>query len=228
MALKIWQGKSRFNGEDISAYLTYKKSENRKTGEIPQVWILADAMSPTDAVASGDDRAVCHLCEYSWYRRKLTGSKVKCYVLPFAAPRSVWVSSRDKNVCSYRDYAPIIKDRVLRLGAYGDPCAVPISVWYKLRSVGLKRMLAYTHQWHLKGNQRYRSICLASTTPDNREHAIALGWKTFTTVPKGSDYDKPCLCPASTTSPHYGTVTCGTCGLCDPNVESEHPWLYAH
>jgi len=118
----------------------------------------------------------------------------------------------------------------VRIGSFGDPAAVPISVWSVLLedSVG---HTGFTHMWRTC-NQMLRLWCMASVdTPEERDEAQKMGWRTFLVVPeKDADpfYGKitdtlfsykrrfgvDILCPATDPHPKRNT-TCATCLLCN-------------
>src|SRR5690606_32328290 len=87
--------------------------------------------------------------------------------------------------------------RVVRLGAYGDPAAVPFDFWHRLLDKA-KDWLGYTHQWRTC-DQRLKQFCMASV--DSRaeyDEAHDAGWRTYFV---GKDLDdmppRVALCPAS-------------------------------
>jgi hypothetical protein len=231
-SLRVWQGRSRFTGDGISAYLTWG-SRNIKTGDIPQFTILLDEVSPWDAVKLGRDTSICGGCACS---RSTDGARRRalqalqgvvqdptCYVLPWQAAASIWAAQRDSTrVAPEREWCDRCAGHVVRGGAYGDPAAVPVGFWRRVRAMHPTRLLAYTHAWPLKRVQRYRDVCLASCTDRDRELAIRAGWKTYTVTREALPQQGACLCPADRQSPHYGAATCSTCGLCDAMLPSAH------
>jgi len=73
----------------------------------------------------------------------------------------------------------LIGGQLVRLGAYGDPCAVPVGVWRKVLALA-KRHTGYTHQWKGRRNSEYASFLMASVDSDrDRGAARLLGWRTF-------------------------------------------------
>ena len=97
-----------------------------------------------------------------------------------------------------RIHADLFRGRKLRMGSYGDPVAIPYSVWKSLvdRSTG---HTGYTHQWRDGRFWRFRRWVMASTESivDSRI-ARGKGWRTFRTM---RDVDElatgEILCPAS-------------------------------
>ena len=70
-----------------------------------------------------------------------------CYLELSKAPRAVWSANKDKDVISPRELRTILDGRRVRRGAYGDPMAIPQSVWVEYFS-GMPGT-GYTHQWEI-------------------------------------------------------------------------------
>ena len=220
----IYQGSSQIDGKSIVAIITGidSKSKNSKTGQMPQVWIIRADIHPTEALRSGEDVSVCGNCPH---RPKVTGEKAlskssrSCYVnaMSFNALYKKYASGGyDK--ADVNELAIQLQGSKIRLGAYGDPAAVPIEVWDALcahcESTG------YTHQWR-NCNKRYAEYCMASC--DNVTDvidAVKSGYRTFF-VQQVNDFSdavasvgaiKLAHCPASK---EKGKVTtCYNCMAC--------------
>lgn len=155
----VWRGRSLIDGRRIVVVVTFE-STNRKTGPMLQVWILPEAVDPVTAVATGRDRSICGGCVHRGDGR--TGAGRSCYVNVGQAPLSVW-SALERGA-----YPPIGRvdlspyyGRPVRLGAYGDPGAVPVAIWHGLlRSLRCERWTGYTHQWRTR--PALRTLCMAS------------------------------------------------------------------
>jgi len=179
------------------------KTRNPKTGDMVQAWILADAIHPWQAVTDGTDTAVCGECPLRWAAK---GSR-RCYVAPAKAASSVWKAGRGAEVAE----APKLS-KPLRIGAYGDPGAVPVKVWRKLVSLA-PRHTAYTHQWRRRPS--LKDIAMASVDSEvEARQAWSKGWRTF----RSRRPDEPVLkgeivCPASAEAGKR--TTCAKCGLCN-------------
>lgn len=157
-----------------------------------QTWILRADVSPTVAVASGEDSSICGDCRL----RKQPGGGRACYVNVGQAPASVWRAYRRGAYARRLPLQSETSNAMIRLGAYGDPAAVPLSVWETLTR-GAKGWTGYTHQWSWATElQRY---CMASVDTEDEAHAAhAAGWRTFRT--RNSDTQLLSLevvCPAS-------------------------------
>ena len=199
MADLVYVGPSMLTGEGIVAMLTHC-SENRKTGDIPQLWILPEDTHPAVAVLEGKDACVCGDCPF----RAGNG----CYVLPHQAPARIWRGYREGRWrrADSRDLA----GKTVRLGAYGDPAALPLEVIEELVRYA-SGVLGYTHQWRIC-DPRWRMYCMASVeTVEQAEQAQAAGWRTFRIVP---DTDMGRLRGEAVCAYDSG-VQCVDCGYCD-------------
>jgi hypothetical protein len=172
----LYDGESRFDGSRILAILTFHSS-NWKTGDIPQVWILRADRHPREVRAGKLDQAICGHCPLA--------ANMGCYV---TSPElgSIW---RKLQAGGYMTDVPRAMRRLvaeeppaIRLGAYGDPAAVPIEVWDEMRAAlpPQVRLIAYTHAWdHMEG-EGYKHLCMASVdSPAQAARARAKGWRTF-------------------------------------------------
>src|SRR5262249_41104252 len=107
--------------EDIVVIGTLE-SENGKTGNMIQVWILLRNTSPVDAVKLGQDVRICLDCKH-----KGTGfSDRTCYVNVGQGPLSVWTAYRNGNYpfLPISGYAKAFGKRKVRFGAYGEPMLI--------------------------------------------------------------------------------------------------------
>ena len=171
-----WSGPSLLDGAPIVCVAT-RGSRNRKTGSMVQFWILRDDMAPIAAVRSGADRSVCGSC-------KLRGSKPRgrgrgCYVTIARAPTSVYHAYKRG---TYRAVprarlAHEFAGEILRIGAYGDPAAVPRWVWERA-TVRAASWTGYTHQW-AEGFALAEFVMASVESPAERDSARAMGYRTF-------------------------------------------------
>ena len=203
----VWEGPSQLDGAPIVVILSGLKnpSANRKTGPMLQTWILRRDMSPTDAAKSGDDSSICGECPLRHYKGG------GCYVNIGQAPLAIWKAYAAGNLPrldAIGGYS-VTNGKAVRLGAYGDPAAVPFAVWLNL--VWKSRThTGYTHQWR-DCDQRLSSLCMASCdTVADRMAATAMGWRYFglaTEIPDGPSDAIECLSDAK-------DIPCDKCGLC--------------
>lgn len=194
----LWQGASLLNGAPIVA-LAIAHSDNAKTGDMVQTYILRRDIAPHTAVKSGEDSAVCGNCPLAHGNG--------CYVVTFQGPLSVWNAFR-RGSYSLADWiAPIGAGRQVRLGAYGDPAAVPTNVWRDLLR-DAAGWTGYTHQW--RNTPDLRSLCMASAdTEADAMEARSLGWRTYRIADAPASRAE-IQCPNDT-----HRTQCADCGLCN-------------
>lgn len=208
----VYRGASALNGKPI-AVIAIMKSLNTKTGNLVQTYILADGEErPTAALRSGADDAVCGDCKH---RPANAGT---CYVVVRQGATVVWQHLR---AGSYPDVSrslesmgELLEGRMLRLGTYGDPAAVPIDVWRTLTAFA-DNSIGYTHQWMNPAAQALRPYCMASVdTPGEKAWANALGWRTFRVRMSDEPLEhREGICPASDEAGHK--LQCTACGACN-------------
>jgi hypothetical protein len=205
----LYQGPSALDGQPIVAIATMS-TKNPKTGPMVQVWILRADMAPVEAGRTGADASVCGGCPL---RRNVGGS---CYVQLFRGPRSVYDSWKRGN------YSPLWSSNTfaglpVRLGAYGDPAALPL--WVLSEVTGKASMhTGYTHQWRTASKHLRQYVMASCETPKQAAQAQAMGWRTFRVkTPDSENMAGELTCH----SEQLG-ITCQQCGLCaggkGPNV----------
>ena len=226
----LYEGPSAINGAPIVAVLTLK-STNTKTGSIPQLWILPQDEEPHKAVKSGADVSVCGGCIH---RPDRGGS---CYVPTFQGPLAVyraWVANRYRPVTvgTLRSVLERLAPRAIRLGAWGDPAALPwATVGAPLQSLCQElgiALLGYTHRWMDPRSVPWAAVCMASVdSPGEGAAARALGWRTFRTLLPGEGVESvEQLCPAESDG-----MTCNACRRCDGLERARTPLsvvIHAH
>lgn len=214
-------------GAPIVAILT-SGSVNTKTGPMAQVWILSANRLPKDAVTLGEDDAICGDCRW---RGDGTGAGRQCYVNLSRAPSNVYrayAGGRYADCTTPAQRAALARGQHLRLGAYGDPAAVPVVVWEQLVGYAVG-WTGYTHQWRT-ADPRFKHLCMASVDSDaERFRAQQAGWRTFRAISKFDVEVRrdEVLCPASAEMDHQ--ATCLTCGLCGGlSREARSVAIHAH
>ena len=214
----IYRGPSMIDGKPIICIATGLRasSNNEKTGDMIQTWILREDVAPMEAVKTGQDSSICGGCVHRGDGK--TGAGRTCYVRVYQAPGNVWKSFHRGNYPVVESGAGVLlAGRRIRLGAYGDPAAVPVHVWEDVLSMAAG-WTGYTHQWRaarLRGVARW---CQASCdTTRDLEDARALGLGTFRVRPlAGSGAELQAgeiVCPASQEA-GYAT-DCATCQACN-------------
>jgi hypothetical protein len=209
----FYRGPSPIDGAPIVAIATLK-SANVKTGDMVQTWILREDISPLDAIKSGADASICGNCTH----RGRKGKKRTCYVDVGKAPQGVWKAYHRGQYIDLSDdpglVAMLIAQRIVRLGAYGDPAMVPVKQWRMLLA-GSAGRTGYTHAWKRMWAQALRPYVMASV--DNQSEldlARAMGWRTFRVRTETEPLQaNEFACPAS---PEGGLKKqCITCKACD-------------
>lgn len=204
----IWEGASLLTGEPIAVIATCD-SKNPKTADMVQTYIIpVGDETPNDATKSGGDAAVCGDCPH----RPTAGNS--CYVTVFFAPNSCYRAYKRGSYTREWD-ADTYAGRLVRLGSYGDPAAVPFEVWERLTR-NAAGVTGYTHQW-ASCDPRLAQLCMASCdSPADYAAATADGWRTFRVRLAHEELNKgEVVCPASAEAGHK--LTCEQCGSCDGN-----------
>ena len=219
----FYDGPSMIDGAPIVA-IAVLQSDNRKTGNMVQTYILRADTHPVDAIRTGEDSSICGDCmhrarivETIDKRGRKRFKRVRtCYVnvgQSVAAVFGAWARG-SYPLIDPADAAQLIADRVVRIGSYGDPAAVPAGHWHALiaRAAG---HTGYSHQWRMAHAQGLRDIVMASAdSAQDRDLARAMGWRTFTVrTADQSLAAREIACPAS---PEGGNRRqCIDCKACD-------------
>lgn len=205
----FYDGPSLIDGAPIVA-IAVLASDNGKTGDMVQTYILRADVDPVSALRTGEDRSICGDCVH---RPANDGA---CYVNVAQSVQSVyWAWFRG----SYELVAPIvgartIEGRKLRMGAYGDPAAVPAQFWKQLAKYTAGHS-GYTHQWRHPIARGLRTLVMASAdSASDRDLARSMGWRTFRVRTADEILGaREIVCPAS---PEGGDRRqCATCLACD-------------
>jgi len=218
----IYNGPSLLDGKPIVVIATYS-DRNAKTGKVLQTYIIRSDISPLEASKSGEDFSICGDC-------KFRGTPTTDPVRKQAVKRDCYVNLGQGPTVVYKAYkrgvypvAILIKgegfvidqvqmlgsNRIVRIGTYGDPAAVPSWVWDRLLKQ-CKSWLAYSHQSGWRPDIAMQS---ADTMAEAVEHWKA-GHRTFRVIADLGDLDKTkeILCPASKEAGRR--VQCTACKLC--------------
>ena len=209
----VYEGPSAINGKPIVAILTLK-SNNVKTGNMAQLWIMARDTAPHIAKKEGNDDAVCGDCPI----------KKECYVLTFQGPLSVWNAYKRGSYKDYQFGKDSIVNLSIRFGAYGDPAALP--QWLiKNIADNCKDFTGYTHQWDKPGFNFLNNYFMASVESVSQHiYAQSLGFRTFRiksqSMPIG---DSEIECPADSKG-----LQCIDCMLCNGSKEATNIVINGH
>lgn len=196
-------------------------SRNSKTGASVQLWILDASGHPSDIQRTRADGAICGDCPLR--------SGQGCYADPRAL-LSIWGAFQRGSYPSVSPYdaAEWVRGSMLRLGAYGDPAAIPHAVLRPLVDAATS-VVGYTHQWRRESVRRATLPYLMASveTPDGAALATAGGWRTFRIRRPGSALlPGEIACPAS---PEGGErVQCADCTLCDGRKRAKDIAIVTH
>ena len=186
-----------------------RKSANNKTGDMLQTTITPLDVSPLESIASGDNTRVCGGCAF-----KPTADKPgQCYVIVGQMPNEVWKTTEGESATM-----PDMPDKSIRLGSWGDPGFLPLSLLKRLTAG--RKWTGYTHQWRTI-DRRYSQYLMASVedSPDSEgtieeqiELCTSMGYRYYR-VAKTVDDVRPneVACPFYSTD---GRVQCADCRLC--------------
>lgn len=215
--------------KDIKGYVIYESpdspviaiailnSDNKKTGNMIQVYILDRSQHPVDAVQNGTDAVICGDCPL----RAGNG----CYVVVWQGPAMVWKQYQSNKYPlfdrSNTEHVNAFRGRSIRWGAYGDPVYIPYETITFFNSLA-DNWTGYTHQWRTC-DPVYANVFMASV--EKRWEVVRAseeGWRTFHVNIEGfiKQYDE-IVCPASKEG---GNKThCLSCNLCNGSRGPDDP-----
>jgi hypothetical protein len=214
----IYRGASLLNGKPIVVVASYSE-RNRKTGGMVQTYILSDEQDPVTASRMGTDASICGDCPLRGVANTAKGKgqadNRACYVTLIHGPATTYRAVQRGVYPDVRGdigRANIGRGRLVRIGTYGDPAAVPAYVWADLTSESIG-WTAYTHQF--KSNPDALAYAMASVESiDAAGYVWAQGGRTFRIVRNVAEVDpkREVLCPASAEAGKR--TTCADCRLC--------------
>jgi hypothetical protein len=225
----VYDGPSLLDGGPIIAVVTgiHDESKNGKTGDLPQMHIVVRDTHPITASRLGLDASVCGACPHMGTPDPSKGSgwarERTCYVRLNTAPTSVWHTFHKGRYPSISplELAKLVADKGLRLGAYGDPAAVPAEVWAPAADAAKasgKAVNGYTHQWQNPAFQHLRPWLMASAdTEEEQISAVNQGWRVFRVRTAAEPLlPREVMCPASAEyEVRAGRRTsCAECKMC--------------
>lgn len=220
----IYEGPSELDGKPIVAIITgiNNKSNNSKTGDMPQVWILRSDLHPTEALRTGEDVSICGNCPYRPQELgdgALKKHSRKCYVntMSFNAVYKKYANN-GYETADLDSLAQLLTGKKVRLGAYGDPSLIPIEILDKIlvncESTG------YTHRWQNCDEDYSRYLMASCDNAIDVIQATIKGYRTFyvqnienfDNVTRAVDNIKFAVCPAS--KEMGKKVQCQDCMIC--------------
>lgn len=222
----VYEGPSLIDGGPIVAILTFPNEDgknNRKTGEMAQLWILRQDIDPVTANRLGLDRSICGDCPLRGIAQpEAERGQAKgrgCYVVLIHRPASLFRAYTEGRLQHLDPTGPEARSMLagykIRVGAYGDGASVPGEVIDPLTDAAAGHT-DYTHQIGQPGAyvSAKRSMISCETIGQARE-AWGRGFRTFRTIlPEEIDQLDPreIICPA--TEEGGKRTTCDECGLC--------------
>ncbi len=227
----IYQGPSLIDGKPIFV-VALTGSKNTKTGSMVQTYIMRADIDPRDASKTGADFSICGSCPHRGQATddptKKQALKRTCYVLLGQGPRMVYQGFQAGSYPVADDLEQLGKDRMVRLGSYGDPAAVPSYVWARLLDQA-EGHTAYSHQSEQTGADFRSDMFMASA--DTLAAARAY-WsakiRTFRVITDVLEVQpSEILCPASEEAGRR--TQCHACGLCGgSDVHAKSIAIVAH
>lgn len=203
----LYDGASMVDGQPIVVIATLG-SRNVKTGNMIQTWILRSDIHPVEAVKSGEDKSICGSCPHRHY------NDGACYVIPAQAPAIIYRTYHKGDYPTYdpQKHSKLFFKRKLRMGAYGDPAAVPFEAWEQVLPL-VERATGYTHHYGAKHfDDRFLDYCMVSVeTPRQAQKLAELNIRTFRAKPVGSpllEGEMACLAESE-------GLSCEQCMMCD-------------
>lgn len=223
----LFEGNSLLDGSPV-VVIGISQSSNSKTGNMVQIYIIRNDIDPITANRTGGDYAICGNCKH---RGKVNPDKIS----GLADNRSCYVNLGQGVLQVYKAYKagkyPMLTPeqaqsmgagRMVRLGTYGDPAAIPFSVFEPLLS-GAVGHTGYSHQIDLLSVDP--RLMISADSPYEATKAQSKGYRTFRVIPIGSNDKAPneIVCPATTHN-----VQCKDCGLCDGTKKGKNVVIEAH
>jgi hypothetical protein len=213
------------DGAPIVGVAVYS-DRNAKTGRVLQTYIIRADMNPLEASKTGADVSICGTCPLRGTptddpaRKQAAGRR--CYVNLGQGPLSVF-RALERGRYPDVDPAAIGAGRMVRVGTYGDPAAIPGEVWDAMLSQATT-WTAYTHQKPWRPDIAMQS---ADTLDEAQAHWRA-GRRTFRVLTGLADLDpaNEALCPASKEAGRR--VQCAACKLCKGSARGKSIAIVEH
>lgn len=238
----VYEGPSALNSQPILAVLTNlgRPSANAKTGDMSQLYVLCAGIHPIDAVRTGADSAICGACKH---RGDMGGPDARtCYVELAQAPTSVYRAHQRGSYLPFHPSWPLsparawgerlwnaVSRKPIRLGAYGDPCAVPPQYIALLVAACRSTRVGasgYSHAWqsHPAAFEAQKGWLMASV--DNYEEALEArrrGLRYFRIIRPGEPTHGEVQCRAARA---VNPLHCAYCRGCSGNANAKGPSFY--
>ena len=200
-----------------------RASDNVKTGNMIQIWIMNRNVNPVEAVMTGEDaQTICKGCPFA--------SGQGCYVNVGQAPLSIWRAYHRGAYAKIepRDYARAFTGRKVRFGAYGNPSMIPLSIIKAIAST-CAGWTGYFHDWQVmpkaKADAYARFFMVSTDTEKSRLHAESNDWRYFHVSPDKPENARECMADSH-------QMTCEQCLLCaglgNGKARQKSIWINPH
>jgi len=204
----LYHGPAMLPYKGIITVVVFLSDSNPKTGTCIAVAILpGDGKRAMSDRKRGLDISVCGVCPF---RSIASGGKGGCYVSAFAlmgyagSASAAWKRA-DPYAMPESTIIP------MRLGAYGDPAAIPVESFQRLMDWHGGSCWGYTHGWRHSAAQHLRTTCMASVeTGEHQAHAMNKGWRVYRIVASLQDIKATGL----TLCESAKGIECIACGAC--------------
>ncbi|TAF12404.1 MAG: hypothetical protein EAZ74_07105 [Alphaproteobacteria bacterium] len=235
----IYNGPSLIDNQPIIV-VAIISSNNIKTGNMIQTHIIRSDINPLEASKTGKDYSICGDCMHrgkpSTDPAKKTAQGRTCYVNIGQGPNQVFKAYKAGKYpsASPEEITAIGNGRMVRLGTYGDPAAVPASIWNALLK-NAQGHTGYTHQHNAQQTPDYSRMMYSADNASEAQQAHSKGYRTFRVIPvqaykehgQNSILANEILCPASKEAGQK--VTCNNCKLCTgSNTKAKSIAIVAH
>jgi hypothetical protein len=212
----LYEGPSLIDGAAIVVIATglNDKTDNGKTGDMIQTWIMRQDVSPNVAVKSGLDASVCGDCNLRPIHSKARGKRKPCYVKTWQAPRSIYAAYKRGRYARVtpEEARQLFAGRKLRLGSYGNPSASPFTMWEIAAAETIGRT-GYIHNWQSAESHWSRLVMASVETVQEGIAARKRGYRLFRVANDASDKQKgEVTCPASKEAGYK--TDCASCLAC--------------
>ncbi len=220
----FYDGPSGLDGARILGILTGlhrdtpSATQNGKVGaNVVTAWIVRADREPHHAVRTGADASVCGDCPFRPSLASPSG-RMRCYVVDSKSWPGLINIHRSWQMGNIPVVAPeraasLLQGRIVRLGGYGDPAAIPIAIWEALLADAAV-VLGYTHQYRTCDPRFARWLMASVETGEGRHEARALGYRTYRVdLEEAGKLAGEARCPASKEMGHR--LTCATCQACN-------------
>ena len=189
--------------KNIVSIVTFK-SNNVKTGDMAQIWIMRNDIDPVQAIKENKDDVICFDCPHRKNR--------SCYVNAGQAPLQIYRSYKKGIYESLNldKLSQALKFKSVRFGAYGEPILIPLKIVKHIINSAMS-YTGYTHQWHNPKYKDYAPLFMASIDSDKQlKQTIKNGLRSFRVSNNDLISNNEIICPNITKG-----ITCNACTLCD-------------